>query len=367
MTEGMPRKLPLHVSREKTRHGKWVFYFRIGKGERTRLPEYGTPEFQAAYMAALTGIPQPAVKATTDTKSLKWLVERYMESAKWAGLSVATRKQQGLFFKSATDKSGNADYRAITRKDIAKAIDKRKDTPFLANNFLKAMRGLFQWALVNDHVSVDPTVGVERVKAKSDGFPAWDVEDVAKFCTVYQIGTKPRLAFELLLQTGLRRSDICRAGRQHMNGNILTIRTVKTKTVVTAEFPDELMNVIAKTQTGDMAFIVGERGNPFTVESFGNWFGEKCRAAGVVKSAHGIRKLSATLAANGGSTTHELMAQFGWSTTQQAEVYTKGADRVRLGVRTSRVIAEQIEATKPAPTFPGSGNIPKNKMKTMIK
>lgn len=367
MTEGMPRKLPIYVTRERTRHGKWVFYFRIGKGERTRLPDYGTPEFKAAYRSLLGGKPAKLPEAPVDGKTLKWLVARYMESAKWEGLSTTTRKQRGLFFKSAIENSGNADFRAITRGDIAKAIDARKGTPFLANNFLKALRGLFSWALINGHIETDPTVGVARVRARSDGFPPWDLDDVAKFCSTYPIGTRPRLAFELLLQTGLRRSDICRAGRQHLIGNILTIRTAKTKAVVTAELPDELLRIIKQTKTGDLAFIVGERGKPFTVGSFGNWFGEMCREAGIAKSAHGIRKLSATLAANGGSTTHELMAQFGWSTSQQAEVYTRGADRVRLGLRTSRVIAEQIEATKPAPLGAGAGNTSKNKGKTKRK
>lgn len=361
MIEDMPRKLPLYVSREKTRHGKWVYYFRIGKGERTRLPVYGAHDFDEAYKAALAGKPLPVQKpATADTKSLKWLVERHMESARWSSLSVATRKQQGLFFQQAVSKSGNADYRSITRATIEKAIDKRKSTPFLANNFLKAMRSLFSWAVTNNHMDVDPTVGVARVKAKSDGFPAWDDADVVLFCNTYPIGTKPRLAFELILQTGLRRSDICRAGRQHMNGNVLTIRTVKTGAVITSEFPDQLLEIIRQTKTGEMAFIVGEHGNPFTVESFGNWFGECCRAAGIAKSAHGIRKLSATLAANGGISAHDLMAQFGWSTAQQAEVYTKGADRKRGGVRASRVIAEQIEAVKPRTSLPGAGKT-KNK------
>lgn len=347
MTEDMPRKLPLHVSREKTRHDKWVYYFRIGKGKRIRLPNYGTPEFKPAYQAALSGTPAPVAKQPAEIKSLKWLVDRHMESARWAGLSVATRKQQSLFFQQAIEKSKNVDYRSITRATIEKAMTKRKDTPFLANNFLKAMRSLFGWAVKNTLLEVDPTVGVERIKAKSDGFPAWDDADVVLFCNTYPIGTKPRLAFELILQTGLRRSDICRAGRQHMNGNILTIRTAKTGAVVTSEFPAQLLSIIDQTKTGDMAFIVGDRGHPFTVESFGNWFGECCREAGVNKSAHGIRKLSATLAANGGISAHDLMAQFGWTTAQQAEVYTKGADRKRGGVRASRVIAEQIEAVKP--------------------
>lgn len=364
MTEDMPRKLPLYVSREKTRHKKWVYYFRIGKGERRRLPEYGTPEFDRAYKAALAGTPLPVAKQPASSKSLKWLVERHMESARWAGLSVATRKQQGLFFQQIIEKSGNADYRAITRADMTKAVDKRKDTPFLANNFLKAMRGLFAWAVKNEHLEVDPTAGVQGIATKTDGFPAWDVADVALFCGKYPIGTKARLAFELILQTGLRRSDICRAGRQHLNGNVLTIRTAKTGAVITAELPHELLRIIGQTKTGDLAFIVSEHGKPFTVESFGNWFGDCCRKAEVHKSAHGIRKLSATLAADGGSTTHDLMAQFGWSTTKQAEIYTKGADRKRGGVRASRVIAEQIEAVKPRTELQGAGKIENSNAKT---
>lgn len=365
MTEDMPRKLPLYVSREKTRHGKWVYYFRVGKGERKRLPEFGSAEFDAAYNAARFGTPAPSPKKPeANAKSLKWLIDRHMESARWAGLSVATRKQQSLFFQQAIAKSGNTSYRAITRATIEKAVDRRKDTPFLANNFLKAMRSLFSWAVKNNHMDADPTAGVERLKAKSDGFPAWDEADVVLFCNTYPIGTKPRLAFELILQTGLRRSDICRAGRQHMNGNILTIRTVKTGAVVTAEIPEQLLAIIDQTKTGDMAFIVGEHGNPFTVESFGNWFGQCCRDANISKSAHGIRKLSATLAANGGISAHDLMAQFGWTTTQQAEVYTKGADRKRGGVRASRVIAEQIEAVKPRTELPGAGNVKNKKAKS---
>lgn len=65
-------------------------------------------------------------------------------------------------------------------------------------------------------------------------------------------------------------------------------------------------------------------------ESFGNEFSAAARAAGVKKSAHGVRKIAATVAAENGATVHQLMAIFGWKTTRQAEVYTKAADRARL-------------------------------------
>lgn len=368
MIADMPRKLPMNVVREKTRHGKIVFYFRKGKGERIRMPGMpGSAEFDEAYKAAMGGHPVKPSKSDAPSKSLRWLIDRYRESAKWAGLSVATRKQQGLFFQKVVAVSGNADFRAVTSKDIRNALEERKKTPALANNFLKAMKGLFGWALINEHVEIDPTAGVERLKNKSDGFPPWTVDDVARFCEKWPIGTKARLAMELILLSGLRRSDVHRAGRQHMNGKVFSIRTHKTGTVVTVEFSDHLMSVIEQTKTGDLHFLTNEYGKPYTVETFGNWFRDRCRDAGIVKSAHGLRKLSATMAANAGATTHELMAQYGWATTQQAEVYTKGADRVRLGVKASRMVAEQIEATKSPHPITGKGRSSKKIMKSTSK
>jgi integrase len=50
-------------------------------------------------------------------------------------------------------------------------------------------------------------------------------------------------------------------------------------------------------------------------------------------SAHGLRKASATIAAESGATESELNAMFGWSGYQMAQLYTKKADRKRLAVR----------------------------------
>lgn len=361
----MPRPLPLHVVKETTRHKKVVFYFRIGKGERIRLPgNPGSKEFKVAYQAALIGQRIVATRQTEFARSLRWLIRQHMESAKWASLSVATRKQRGLLYKQVIEVSGDIDCRAVRPKDIRNALERRSKTPALANNFLKAMSALFKWGLQHEHVDIDPTVGVERLKYKSDGFPVWTRDDVERYMARWPVGSRQRLALEFLIASGLRRSDIVRAGRQHMSEEVLALKTMKTNTPVTLELSPRLLEVIRNTETGDLSFLVGKRGRPMTKETFGNWFRDACRAAGIKKSAHGLRKFSATLAAEGGATTHQLMAQFGWVTTQQAELYTKGADRAHLGKITSRIVSEQIE-TKVAPHLnSGAGIIRKNDTKS---
>jgi hypothetical protein len=81
-------------------------------------------------------------------------------------------------------------------------------------------------------------------------------------------------------------------------------------------------------------FICGANGKPMTKESFGNAFSVACRAAGVNKSAHGLRKIGATRAANNGATVAALNNIFGWSESKMASLYTANADRARPIART---------------------------------
>lgn len=361
----MRRRLPEYVHRERTRHGRFVFYFRRGKGPRVRLPDSPTsPEFKAAYRAALIGAAPQARREQVAPQSLRWLVDRYRESAAWRQLSSGTRRQRELIFLRAIRQADNPPFAAITRAHIQGVMDKRADRPASANSFLKAMRGLFAWAVRNGHIENDPTAGVQRVRYRSAGFTPWTTEDVQAFCARHPIGSKARLAMELLLLTGLRRSDVVRVGRQHLNGDVLTIRTAKTGTTVTMRLPASLLELIEATPTGDMHLVVSELNRPFTVESFGNWFRDRCREAGVTKSAHGLRKLSATLAAEGGASAHQLMAQFGWSRLEEAKVYTDGADRAQLGMEASEIVAGQIENSIPRTSVPNAPHLAKSKAKS---
>jgi len=99
----------------------------------------------------------------------------------------------------------------------------------------------------------------------------------------------------------------------------------------------------------DLTFIVGEGGQPLTKESFGNAFRDACRAAGVPGSAHGVRKIAATTAANNGATTSQLKALFGWTSDAMPSIYTKAADRERLGREAGHMLANVERTSIPSP------------------
>ncbi len=73
------------------------------------------------------------------------------------------------------------------------------------------------------------------------------------------------------------------------------------------------------------------RSASFTASGFGNWFRKRCDEAGLGHcSAHGLRKVGATFAAENGATESQLMAVCEWDSSKQAALYTRNANRKRL-------------------------------------
>jgi integrase len=130
------------------------------------------------------------------------------------------------------------------------------------------------------------------------------------------------------------------------------IKTEKSKFKVEVTLP--ILPVLQRTldagPRGELTFICGERGQPLTKESFGNLFRDACREAGVPGSAHGVRKIAATRAANRGATVAQLEALFGWTGGTMASHYTRSADRARLAIEAIHKLSENDGRTSiPAP------------------
>jgi integrase len=327
----MPRPRPPHLHRETTRHGVTVWYFRRGDGPRIRIRgEYGSPEFTAAYRAALAGEVVEKAQPSRDKRSLAWLVERYRESSAWTALKPTTRRQREAIFRQIVVKSGAEPFAAIDREHIAAARDKRRDTPAQANHVLKTLRGLFKWAKDAGFVQSDPTAGVALAKCRTEGHRTWTAEDLTAFEKRWPIGTRQRLAMALLAFTGLRRGDVVRLGRQHVRDGAFELTLEKTGERVTIPIAPALSEIIAATPGKGLTYLETAYGRPMTSAGFGNWFREACDAAKVPGTAHGLRKALATRAAEAGASELEIAALFGWRGIGTSSIYTKAARRSEL-------------------------------------
>lgn len=374
---GMRTRLPPNVTRERNRHGTPVFYYRVGKGPRIRLPDYGTDAFSDAYRAALAGQPVQRARggriATTGT--LRWLVTEYKQSTHFRNeIGAMTQRRRDAIFAEMVEKSGDRKITDISERDLINAREKRAQTGagHAANAFLKAVKPMFAYAKMRGWIEVDPAKGVDFVNAKIVGHRPWEFEDVLRYEQRHPVGTMANLAMRILLFTGLRRSDAVHLGKQHIRSGKVHFRPSKTKgssgvTVTFTALPP-LIEAIEATATGDLTFLITEHGKPFrSGASFGNWFRERCDEAGVPARAHGLRKTGPVLAAQAGATASELMAMWGWATLAQAEHYTRSASKEILGgSAASKLMAGYTEMVQsgnaiPRTSEPGAGTGRKTK------
>jgi hypothetical protein len=92
-------RLPRFVSREITRHGKPVYYYRKGRGSRIRLPDINDKNFPVVYMAVLNGYEAFLSK---DSPVAKREEKRRAKAATKYGIEKALR--------SARTRAGNKGY-----------------------------------------------------------------------------------------------------------------------------------------------------------------------------------------------------------------------------------------------------------------
>jgi integrase len=320
----MPKPRLPYVQHETSRHGKHVYYFRRGDGPRTRLRgDYGSVLFIESYQMALAGA-SPSLRPKEAAGSVGRLIACYRESSAWRNLAPGTKAQrEGVLAKLPMEASSAA----ITRKAIIAGMDRRSHSPDAANVFLYTLRHLFEWAVYAEHVKADPTLGVKKINRKSEGFHVWTDEEISRFEHRWAIGTRERLAFDLLLYTGIRRADAVRIGRQNVRDGVCRFRTSKGNVEVAIPILPALDQSIRGTQTGDLTFICTAKGLPMGANVFTVWFRAAANAAGCPGSAHGLRKASATRMAQAGGTTGQLKAAYGWRTNAMPEHYTQTAER----------------------------------------
>lgn len=335
-----------YLYKQNDRYGKVRWYVRY-KGKKVRVPEPESEGFGSAYEAAKTKVmgTNSTVAGLTPGKagSLKWLCEKYFLSAEFRNLAERTQYvRRGILDRICTAK-GHLPFARMERRHIRELRD-AKDGPEAGNAIVKALRQVCKWAIDVGHMDRNPAADVPYIKTGSQGFHTWTQTEVERFKERYPLGTKEYLALCLLLFTGARRSDVVRLGKGMERNGEITYRQQKTGVEVTLPIRPELRQAIDACPSGHMTYLVTQFGKPFSPDGFGNWFRGRCIKAGCPGRAHGLRKAGATIAAENGASSHELMAVYGWASIKQAEVYTRKADRKRLAKSgMKRLNLDQIE------------------------
>lgn len=323
-----------YVSSFSDRHGKVRYrYRRIGQ---KAIYLHGTPgsrEFALEYDAAVSGRTTAIVPGTSRTApgTINALAVAIYASAEWQLLEASTRDTYRGIIERLRNDHGGQSVRAIQPHHVLKMRDKRAETPWAANKMVQVLRWMMAFAVARQWRADNPAAGLKSLKAPSVGFPAWTEADIARFEAHWEVGTRERLAFDLLLYTAQRSGDVRQMGRQQICDDAILVRQEKTKAFLELPIHPQLRPSLQRVPTGQMLFLTTKSGAGFTAGGFGNWFRDAARAAGIEdRSAHGLRKSAATRLADAGCTEAQIKAVTGHTTSKEVERYTKARDQKRL-------------------------------------
>jgi integrase len=372
--------LPDHCSAWASRHGKPMIYFRK-KGITGTKPirifaDFYTEraQFHLDYAMCLEGqlpsrhrtqvqnkaqsreAPEPVTEYT-----LRWLCEDYFGNCTaWKTLKKDGRRVRRLIFEGIWAEpispgskftygdcpliNFNTKSVEILQKRAAKWQEitddegdpiEKPSTPEAGNSRVKYLRGLLAYAKAK-YPHLVPTNWAKDVayyKGSGKGFHTWTLDEIDLFRSKYEIGTRERLAFEILFYTGQRRGDFVDLGWHKVRNGLLTVvqeknRGTAKEAVAYIPILPPLQVVLDASQTkgilGRAIWFVQENGQPYTKESFGNWFRDVCDRIGLTGcSSHGLRKACVVHLVSEDYTPHDIMAVTGHRTLKEIDRYSR--------------------------------------------
>lgn len=337
-----------HVGYYLDRHGKPRWRFRRGK-KTVQLPQSpGHPEFEAAYQAALAGIPlqrAPVVRLPTAAapNSLKaaWRILR-TDDPEWKALGPDIKGAQTRIIEhfltmpileGESPTFGEMEVATLKRKHIKALLARKSDTPHAAAHLLRVIRKLTGVALDQEWIEMDPTYRLKFNPAYG-GWKAWPDAMLDKFEARWPIGSTPRLVYSLALYFGHRRSDVTRVKPADFEAAATNVVHHKTGKLLRIPMHPNLLDVIAKTDLTREFVVMTKFGKPFSAKALGMRMQKWTKAATIPPghTLHGLRKTLGKALAEHGATTRQLMEVLGHDNIEHAELYSREAEQKLMAI-----------------------------------
>jgi integrase len=291
-------RLPKYVQAWVDCDGRARCYFRRRGYPRVQLRGLPwSPSFMAAYEAALTG-PRTAIgTGSVKPGSVAAVVAEYLDSQQFfASKSAGTQRMRRGVLEHFRAAYGDRPFALLPPEWIEALLDAKP--PHAARSWLVTLRSLCRFAIKRGLLRNDPTRDIKLRSVKSDGFHTWTNDEIAQFEAHHAIGTKPRLAFALLLYTAQRRGDVLRMGRQHIRDGVLTVKQQKTGITLAIPVHPHLQAVLDGTPSEHLTFLVTATGKPYGGNALSEQFRNWCDAAGLPKRCTGSRPCSMWISRN---------------------------------------------------------------------
>ncbi len=345
------RWLPQYVTEFRDRHGKARYRYRR-KGFVTYYFKHapGTEGFRQELRACEDGLSAPAIDPGADRAqpgSFDDLIGRYYRSADFLDPGERTRTvYRGVIerWRNRTRKGrryGEIMVRDLEARHVEAMLSETLPHRTAANMLRKRLSALMKFAIRIGMARTNPVAATRPFKVESGGFHTWTEDEIAAFEARHSVGSKARLALDLMLWTGQRGGDARVMGPAHVRQKRLVVTQEKTGATVSLPLLPPLAQSILATPSGGLVFLLSEHGKPYSRKGFGNKFRQWCDEAGLPQcSAHGLRKAAARRFAEAGCSNQEIKSWTGHTTDSEVARYTAAASQELL----SDAAAEKLMA-----------------------
>lgn len=329
-------RLPVYTHSYKDRHGKPRLYFNRPGQKKIPLPGPVYSEaFMIAYEKAKAGVVEPtsAGVAKTIPGSVNDLIAQYYQSLKFIQKADATKRNYKSLLEPFRAEYGEGQVSKLTPHIIEGILAKVAErSTSSASNLYKRLYMLMGFAMKRGFRTDNPMLRVDKVQHETKGYETWEEEDIAAFRTRWKMGTTQRLAFEILLNTGLRVSDAVRLGPQHLKDGFHTIVVQKTKKQVSIPVHPDLRPVLAAIEDKHLTYLATRQGKSRSSKAFTNYVIDAAKDAGLPphRSAHGLRKAICVRLAEAGCDALRIMAITGHQNLAEVQTYIAAVNKKKL-------------------------------------
>ena len=367
----MKRRLPDNVTAFVDRNGKERFRYRkVGRPVHYFKEHPGTQANPSdEYNQLVANMPQKPAVSRAVPGTIDELISRFYRSAGWDGAGDESKRVRRGILERFREKHGKKPVKLVTFEHIesilVSASRKRREGKRTvggkeaARSLRKQLMRVFAYAVKLGMIPTNPVAQSERLKVpKTGGHHTWTEPEIAQYRARHPLGTKARLALEIMLWTWQRRGDARLFGRAQMRAGKIHYRQGKTgKSLWLPAAPQLLAAIEAMPATGIETFLVTDYGKPFSKAGFGNKMREWCDEAELPHcTAHGVRKAGARRAAQLGASNQGLKSVGGWSGDSEVATYTAEVDQAALAEATLRRVIEADLANRDGASFGGLAN-----------
>jgi integrase len=268
----------LHWSVAKLANGTTKTYFYAWRGGPRIKGEPGSPEFIAAYNAAV------ATKTPTPEGQLIALLQAYQRSTDFLKLRDRTRADYVKQIARIEQRLGDCPIRALAHPQTRGVFLEWRDELALkserqADYTWTVLARVLSWAKGRGKITVNPCERGGRVYHGTRVDFVWSVEDEAAF--LKHAPAHLHLPLLLALWTGQRQGDLLRLAWSAYDGTHISLRQSKTGARVKFPVGSPLKAMLDATHRKSPIILLTSEGRPWTPDGFRASWGKACVKAGI--------------------------------------------------------------------------------------